>query len=67
MLVLALPEDLNELLQNSGVAPIATLCELCRIVVVAVHTSIMLVVTVLGTKDSWTHRTCEMIYVILAV
>jgi hypothetical protein len=67
MLVLTLPENLNELFQNRGVASVATLCELCRIVVVAIHTSIMLVITVLGTKDCWAHRTSEMIYVILSV
>ena len=67
VLVLSLPEDLNKLFQNRGVASIATLCELCRIVVVTIHMSIMLVVTVLGTKDCWAHRTGEMIYVIFSV
>ena len=67
MLVLALPEDLNKLFQNRGVTSITTLCELCRVVVVAVDTSIMFVVTVLGAKDCWAYRTGEMIYVIFSV
>lgn len=66
-MVLTLPEYLNKLFQNRGVASITTLCELCRVVIVAIHMSIMLVVTVLGTKDCWAHRTSEMIYVIFVV
>ncbi len=67
MLVLALSKDLNKLFQNRCMASIAALCKLCRVVIVAVYTSIMFVVTVLGTKDCRAHRTSEMIYMILSV
>jgi hypothetical protein len=52
VLIGTIAKDFNELLENSSLAAIATLRELRRVVVVAVHLAIMFVVTVLSAKDS---------------
>jgi hypothetical protein len=52
VLIGTISKDFNELLENSSLAAIATLRELRRVVVVAVHLAIMFVVTVLSAKDS---------------
>lgn len=51
VLVLAVPEDLDKLLQNGGLAAVAALRELGRIMVVAVDISVVFVVAVLGAED----------------
>lgn len=51
MLVLTVPEYLDKLLQNGGLAAVAALCELGGIMVVAVDISVMFVVAVLGSKN----------------
>jgi hypothetical protein len=51
MLILSIAENLNKLLQNRRLTPIAPLGELCGIVVVTVNLSIMLVIAILGAKD----------------
>jgi hypothetical protein len=55
MLILAVPEYLDELLENSCLAAIASLGKLCGIVVVAVDLAIVLIVAILGTEDRGTH------------
>lgn len=67
VLVLAIPEDLDKLLQDSCLAPAAPLGKLCRIMVMAVHLSVMLVVAVLGPKDRRTERAGKMIDMILVI
>ncbi len=64
MLILTIAEDLDKLLQNRCMAPITPLSELCRVMVMAVHVPIVLVITILSAEDRWAHRTCEMINVI---
>lgn len=44
MLIDTIAEDFDELLQNGGLASIALLRELRRVVVVAVHVTLVLVV-----------------------
>lgn len=51
MLILPITEYLNELLQYSSLAAITSLSELCRIMIVAIDVSIMLIVTVLSPEN----------------
>jgi hypothetical protein len=67
MLVLSIPEYFHKLLQNGSLAAVTALRELCRVMVMTVDLVVVLVVTVLGAKDSRTHRTCEVIYMVLAL
>lgn len=67
VLVLSIPEYFHELLQNSSLAAIAALCELCRVMVMTVDLVIVLVVAVLGAENCRAHRTCEVIYMVLAL
>lgn len=55
MLVLAISEDFDELLKDGCLAAIASLSELCRIMVMAINLSIVLIITVLRPKDRRTH------------
>lgn len=64
MLVLAVPEDLHELFENRRLTAIAPLRELCRVVIVTVYFALMLIITILCTKNCWTYRTSEMFDVI---
>ncbi len=50
MLVLAVPEDLDKLLEDGRLAAATPLGELCRVVVVAVDVAVVLVVAVRGPK-----------------
>lgn len=50
MLVLAVPEDLDELLQDGCLAAITALRKLGRIVIMAVNIPIVLIVTILGAE-----------------
>lgn len=54
MLILPIAENLHELLQDSSLASGATLGELGRVMIMAVHFSSMLVITVLCAKYCWT-------------
>lgn len=54
MLVLPIAENLHKLLEDSRLAAIAPLRELSGVMVVAVDVPIVLVVAVLGAKDSRT-------------
>ena len=67
MLVLSIAENFDELLQDRRLATIAPLCKLGRIVIVAVHTALVLVVAVRSPKNRGTDRTCEMLDVVLSV
>jgi hypothetical protein len=66
VLVLPVSEYFHELFQNCGLTSIAALRKLCRIVVMAVDFAFMLVVAILGTKDSWADRAGEMFNVVLS-
>lgn len=67
VLVLAVSKDLDELLQDGRLAAVTPLGELRRVVVVAVYVTIVLVVTVLRSKNRGTERAGEMVYVVLSV
>ena len=67
VLVLAISKDLDKLLEDGRLAAIASLRELCRVVVVAVHIAVVLVVTVLRAKDGRTEGTSEMVHVVLPI
>jgi hypothetical protein len=67
VLVLAVAEDLDELLQNGGLAAIAALGELGRVVVVAVYLAIVLVIAVLSAEHRGAQGAGEVVDVILAV
>lgn len=67
MLILTIAEDLNELLQNCCLTAIAPLRKLCRVMVVAVHLSIVLVVTVLRSKYCWADRACKVVDMVFPI
>ena len=67
MLVLAIPEDLDKLLEDSGLAAITSLSEVCGVVVVAVYGILMFVVAILGTEDRRTYRACKVLDVELSI
>ncbi len=67
VLVLAVPKDLDKLLEDSSVAAITSLSEMRRVVVVAVDLAIMLVVAVLRTENCRTDRAGEVFNVILSI
>ena len=67
MLVLAIPKNLDKLLQDRGVTAITPLRELGGVVIMAINFSFVLVVRVLGAKDGRTDRASEMLNVIFAI
>lgn len=67
MLVLAISEDLDELLQDCRLAAAAALSELRGVVVVAVDLAIMLIITILSPEHCWTKRAGEMVDMILVI
>lgn len=64
MLVLPIPENLYELLENSCLTAITFCCKLRGVVVVAIDSPIMLVIGILWTKDCGATATCKMLNVI---
>ena len=67
VLVLTVAVDLDELLQDRG-STSSTLCSVAeRVVVVTVNHAVVLVVRVLGTKDRWADRACEVLNMIFVV
>lgn len=67
MLVLAITEDLDKLLENGGMTSMAPLCKLGRIVEMAVDLALVFIVGVLCTEDRWAHGAGEMLNVVLAI
>jgi len=67
MLVDTVAEDFHELLQDGGLTSIALLRELGRVVVMAVHVALVLVVRILRAENGWANAACEMLDVILAI
>ena len=67
MLIYSIPEDLDELFQNGGLAPIALLRKLCRIVEVAIDIAFVFVVGVLCAEDGGTDAAGEVLDVVFAV
>jgi len=66
VLVLAVTKDLDELLQDGGLAALATLGEACGIVVVAINLPIVLIIAVLCSKYRRAQGAGEVIDVVLA-
>ena len=67
VLVLAVTEDLDELFEDGGLAAVAPLGELGRVMVVAVDAAIVFVVAVLGAEDGGAEGTGEVVDVVLAI
>lgn len=67
MLILAIAEDLNKLLENGRMASITSLRKLCGVVVMAVHLPIVLIVTILCAEHSWAYRAGEVIDVVFPI
>lgn len=65
VLILTVPEDLDELLEDRCLTPIASLCELCRIMVMTVNLAFMLVVAVFSSENRGTYGAGEMFDVVL--
>lgn len=65
MLVLSVAEDFDKLLKYCRLAPIALLCKLSGVVVVAIDLPIVLIVAVLRAKNGGTERACEMVDMVL--
>lgn len=57
--------DLDELLEDSGIAADALDGESSRVVPVTKDSAVVLIVRILGTKESRTNRTSEMLDVVL--
>lgn len=67
VLVLAIPVNLDKLLEYGRLAAVAPLGVAGRVVVVAVDVAVVLIVAILGTKDGGAERACEVVDVVLAV
>lgn len=67
VLVLAIAEDFDKLLQNGCLAAVAALGKFCRIVIMAVDVSFVLVIAVLGAKHGRAYGAGEMLDVILSI
>ena len=67
MLVLAIPEDFNELFKDRRLTAITPLGKLGGVMVVTVHAALVLVVTIRCTKYGGTHGTREMLDVVFPV
>ena len=67
MLIHAIPENLDELFQDSCLASIALLRKLCGVVVMAEDVSFVFVVGVLRAEDGGADAAGEVFYVVFAV
>lgn len=67
VLILTVSEYLDKLLEDGSLAATATLGVLCRIVVMAVNMSIMLVVAILSAEDSRAKRAGKVVDVVFAI
>jgi hypothetical protein len=59
-LVSHIPINLDKLLENGGIATGTLGRKAGRVVKMAVHIAVMFIVRVLGTKERWADRACEM-------
>lgn len=67
MLVLAISENLDKLLEDGGLAAVAALSKFCGIMKVAVDAAVVLVVAVLSTENGGTDGAGEMFDVVFTV
>ena len=67
MLILTVAEYLHELFEDRGLAPVATLCKSCRVVVVAINLPLMLVVIVFRTESCRADGACKVVDVKLSI
>ena len=67
VLILPIAKDFHKLFEDCCSAAVAPLGILCRIVVMTVHLSFMLVVAVLCAEDSRTDGAGEMLYMVLSI
>ena len=67
VLILAVAEDFDKLLENGILAALATLCEFCRIVVMAIHVAFVLIVAIFSSELCRADGACEMLNMVLPV
>lgn len=67
MLILAIPEDLDELFQNGRLAPIASLRVFGRIMIVTINTCIMFVIAIRRSEDGRAYRAGKMLNVVFSI
>lgn len=67
MLVLSVPIYLHELFENRCLATIASLCKLGRVMVVAVDTTLVLVVAIRSAENCGTDGACKMFDVVFSI
>lgn len=67
VLILAVSKYFDKLLEDGSLAATATLGVLCRIVVMAVNMSIVLVVAILSAEDSRAKRAGKVVDVVFAI
>lgn len=67
VLILAIAEDFDKLLQDCCLATITFLRKLGRVMVMTVDAAFMLVVRVLRTENSWADATREVLDMVLAI
>jgi len=64
VLILAIAEDLDKLLENGSLAALAPLGKTGRVVIMAIHLAIVLIVAVLCSKHCGTQRAGKVINVV---
>jgi hypothetical protein len=67
VLVLAVSEDFDKLLENRGLTPIAALSKPRRVMVMAINVSFVFIVAILGTEHGRANRTGEVLDMIFAL
>ena len=67
MLVLAVSEDFDKLLQNCSLAAVTSLRILRRVVIVAVDLSFVFIVAVLSAKDCRAYRAGKMLDMVFSI
>lgn len=67
VLILTIAEYFHELLENCGLASIAALSKLCRVMEMAINLAVMLVVAVLCPKYSGAHGARKVINMVLPI
>jgi hypothetical protein len=67
VLVLAVSKNLHKLLQNSSLTTAALLGELGRVMIMAIHVAVVLIVAVLGAKDGVAKRAGEVIDMVFPI
>ena len=67
MLILSVTEDFHKLFQDRSLTAVTSLCKSCGVMIMAVDSTFMFVVAILGAERCGTHRTRKVVNVIFMV